>query len=43
MKQRKKARLRTFRHLMDIFQLQNSESEPQFQEYKGRVVLRGDI
>ena len=43
MKQGKKARLHTVRHLMDICQLENSESEPQFQEYKGRVVRRGDI
>ena len=28
---------------MDICHLKNSESEPQFQEYKGRVVLRGEI
>ena len=29
--------------LMDICHLMNSELEPQFLEYKGRVVLRGDI
>ena len=29
--------------LMDICHLKNSELEPQFQKYKGRVVLRGDI
>ena len=29
--------------LMDLCHLKNSELEPQFQEYKGRVVLRGDI
>ena len=29
--------------LMDLCHLKNSELEPQFQKYKGRVVLRGDI
>ena len=29
--------------LMDLFHLKNSELEPQFQKYKGRVALRGDI
>ena len=29
--------------LMDLCHLENSELEPQFQKYKGRVVLRGDI
>ena len=28
---------------MDLCHLKNSELEPQFQKYKGRVVLRGDI
>ena len=28
---------------MDIRHLKNAELEPQFQKYKGRVVLRGDI
>ena len=28
---------------MDLFHLKNSELEQQFQKYKGRVVLRGDI
>ena len=28
---------------MDFCPLKNSELEPQFQKYKGRVVLRGDI
>ena len=28
---------------MDICHLNNSELEPQYQKYKGRVVLRGDI
>ena len=29
--------------LMDVCHLKNSELEPQFQKYKNRVVLRGDI
>ena len=28
---------------MDLCHLKNSELQPQFQKYKGRVVLRGDI
>ena len=32
-----------FASLMDICHLKNSELEPQFQKYKCRVVLRGDI
>ena len=28
---------------MDLCHLKNSELEPQFQKYKGRVALRGDI
>ena len=32
-----------FASLMDLCPLKNSELEPQFQKYKGRVVLRGDI
>ena len=28
---------------MDLFHHKNFELEPQFQKYKGRVVLRGDI
>ena len=28
---------------MDVCHLKNSELEPQFQKYQGRVVLRGDI
>ena len=32
-----------FATLMDIYHLQNAESEPKLQKYKGRVVLRGDI
>ena len=32
-----------FASLVDISHLKNSELEPKFQKYKGRVVLRGDI
>ena len=32
-----------FATLMDICHLKNAELEPEFQKYKGRVVLRGDI
>ena len=32
-----------FASLMDLCHLKNSELEPQFQKYKGRVVLRGDF
>ena len=32
-----------FASLMDLCHLTNSELEPQFQKYTGRVVLRGDI
>ena len=32
-----------FASLMDICHLKNSELEPKFQKYNGRVVLRGDI
>ena len=32
-----------FASLMDLRHLQNSELKPQFQKYKRRVVLRGDI
>ena len=32
-----------FASLMDICHLKNSELEPKFQKYKGRVALRGDI
>ena len=31
-----------FASLMDLCHLKNSELEPEFQKYKGRVVLRGD-
>ena len=39
-KERKKVH---FAALMDIGHLQNAELEPKYQQYKGRVVLRGDI
>ena len=32
-----------FASLMDLCHLKNLELEPQYQKYKGRVVLRGDI
>ena len=32
-----------FALLMDLCHLKNSELEPQYQKYKGRVVVRGDI
>ena len=32
-----------FSSLMDLCHLKNSELEPQYQKYKRRVVLRGDI
>ena len=32
-----------FASLMDLCHLKNSDLEPQYQKYKGRVVLRGDI
>ena len=32
-----------FASLMDLCHLKNSESEPKFRKYQGRVVLRGDI
>ena len=37
---RNKGRKVHFASLMDICHLKNSELEPQFQKYKGRVVLR---
>ena len=40
---RNKGRKVQFASLMDLCHLKNSELEPQFQKYKGRVVLRGDI
>ena len=39
---RKKGRQVHFASLMDLCHLKNSELEPQYQKYKGRVVLRGD-
>ena len=32
-----------FASLMDLCHLENSELEPRYQKYKGRVVFRGDI
>ena len=40
---RNKGRKVHFALLMDICHLKNSELEPQYQKYKGRVILRGDI
>ena len=40
---RNKGRKVHFASLMDICHLKDSELEPQYQKYKGRVVLRGDI
>ena len=40
---RNKGRKVHFALLMDLCHLKNSELEPQYQKYKGRVVLRGDI
>ena len=40
---RNKCRQVHFASLMDLGHLKNSECEPQYQKYKGRVVLRGDI
>ena len=40
---RNKGRKVHFASLMDLCHLKNLEVEPQFQKYKGRVVLRGDI
>ena len=42
MKQGTRAILIHFASLMDLGHLKNSQLEPQFQKYKGRVVLRGD-
>ena len=42
-KERNKGRKVHFASLMDLCHLKNSELEPQYQKYKGRVVLRGDI
>ena len=43
MKQRTKGRKVHFVSMMDLCHLKNSELEPQYQKYRGRVVLRGDI
>ena len=40
---RRKGRKVHFASLMDLCHLNNSELEPQFQTYKGRIELRGDI
>ena len=32
-----------FASLIDLCHLKNSELEPRYQKYKGRVVLRGDM
>ena len=40
---RKEGKTVHFASLVDICHLKNSELEPKFQKYKGRVVLRGDI
>ena len=40
---RTKGRKVHFASLMDLCHLKNSELEHQYQKYKGRVVLRGDI
>ena len=40
---RTKVRKVHFASLMDLCHLKNSELEPQYHKYKGRVVLRGDI
>ena len=40
---RNKGRKVHFATFMDICHLKNSELEPQYQKYKGRVVIRGDI
>ena len=40
---RNKGKTGHFASLMDLCHLENSELEPQYQKYKGRVVLRGDV
>ena len=40
---RNKEKTEHFASLMDLCHLKNSELEPQFQKYQGRVVLRGDV
>ena len=40
---RSKSRKVHFASLMGLCHLENSELEPQYQKYKGRVVLPGDI
>ena len=43
MKQGIRGRKVHFASLMDLCHLKNSELEPPYQKYQGRVVLRGDI
>ena len=40
---RNKDRTVHFASFLDLGHLKNAEVEPQFQKYKGRVVLRGDL
>ena len=40
---RKEGKTVHFASIMDICHLKNSELEPQFQNYNGRVVIRGDM
>ena len=40
---RNKGRKVHFASLMDLYHLRNSELEPRYRKYKGRVVPRGDI
>ena len=40
---RNKGRKVQIASLMDLCHLKNSELEPRYQKYNGRVVLRGDI
>ena len=40
---RNKGRQVHFASLMDLCHLKNSQLEPQYKKYKGRLVLRGDI
>ena len=40
---RNEGKTENFASLVDVCHLKNSELEAQFQKYKGRVVLRGDL
>ena len=40
---RSKGKIVHLASLMDLCHLKNSELEPQYQKYKDRVVLRGDV